>query len=161
MTGAPAETWRRFTFSKTPWWAFWVGGILLSTALSERTTGYLPLTRASVKTLRTVRWTFAGLLPFAFFLWVIGIIVASVSSSDVNGAIFELLFLLGLGALFAAIVGTFIGRSVVGPAGKVLKAPRGQAESLVELRNVHPAFVAGVQQLQQVRATQSIQAPVP
>ena len=35
MTGAPAEAWRKFTFSKTPPWAFWAGGIILARALSE------------------------------------------------------------------------------------------------------------------------------
>ncbi len=143
MTGAPAETWRKFTVSKTPPWAFWVGGIILASALSERTTGHLPLTRASMKKLRTVTWTFGALIPLALFFWVLGIVLASVSTSAINSAIFELLFLLG---------GLFLGRPAVGPQAKILERQPGHYESLIELRNLHPSFVAAVQQMQQARA---------
>jgi hypothetical protein len=148
MTGRPAETWRKFTFSKTPPWAFWVGGIILATALAERTTGYLPLTRASAMKLRTVTWTFGGLIPLAFFFWVVGIVLASVANA---GAFVELFLLLGIGALFAGAIGLFIGRPAVMPSGKVLDPQPGHFESLIELRNVHPAFVAAVQQHQHAR----------
>ncbi len=151
MTGQPAETWRKFTFRKTPPWAFWVGGVFLARALSERSSGYLPLTRSSVKKLRTVTWTFGGLIPLAFFLWAIGIVLSSVSSSQINSAIFWLLFLLGFGALFAGVIGLLIGRSAVNPVGKVLDRQPGYYESLIELRNVHPAFVAAVIKAQQAR----------
>ena len=152
MTGSAAETWRKFTVSKTPPWAFWVGGIFLARALSERTTGYLPLTRASMKKLRTVTWTFGALIPLAVFFWVLGIVLASVSNSAISTEIFELLFLLGLGALFGGIVGLFLGKPAVGPQAKILERQPGHYESLIELRNLHPNFVAAMQQRQQARA---------
>ncbi len=152
MTGSQAETWRKFTFSKAPPWAFWVGGVILRAAMAEYTTGYLPLTKGSVKTLRTVTWTFAALIPLAFLFWVVGILVASVSNSSANGAMLEFLLLLGLGAFFAGVVGLLVGRSAIVPAAKIFNPRPGYPESLIELRNVHPAFVSAVQQLQRARA---------
>ena len=150
MTGAPAETWRRFTFSKTPPWAFWAGGIILATVLAERTTGYLPLTRASAMKLRTVTWTFGGLIPLAVFFWVVGIVLTAVANA---GGFIGFFLLLGIGALFAGVVGLFIGRPAIMPSGKVLDPLPGHYESLIELRNVHPAFVDAVQQRQQAPRT--------
>ena len=151
MTGAPAETWRKFRLRRAPWWAFWVGGILLSAALSDRASGYLPLTRASAKTLWVVRWIFGSLVPIAIVLWVIG--VFDNSPNLLNRAIFEFLFLLGFSALFGGFVGMLLGRRAV-PQLKLLERHPGHYESMVELANVHPAFVAAVQQLQLARATQ-------
>ncbi|HSS62470.1 MAG TPA: hypothetical protein VLK30_13530 [Candidatus Limnocylindrales bacterium] len=157
MTGAQAEMWRKFTFSKTPPWAFWVGGLLLSAALAERVSGYLPLTRASARKIRIVRWSFAGLILLGFVLWATGFAVASIA----NGAIFEFLFLAGLGAMFGGVVGTFLGRAAMGPRGKLLDLQPGYFQRLVELTNVHPAFAAAVQQHQQMRAQQTYQPPPP
>ncbi len=149
MTGRPAETWRKFTFSKTPPWAFWAGGIILATVLSKRTTGYLPLTRASAMKLRMVTWMFGGLIALALFFWVVGIVLVYVGSA---GVIIELVFLLELGALFAGAIGLLIGRPAITPSGKILDLQPGYYESLIELRNVHPAFVAAVQQHQLARS---------
>ena len=156
MTGAPAETWRKFTSRKAPPWAFWVGGILLSIALSERAIGYLPLTRASAARMLKVRVAFFSLLPLCFVLWGIGVIVASAGpSNSVNSSIFILLFLLGLGALFGGLVAVILGRRALGPEAKLLDLQPGQYEPLVELRNLHPSFVTAVRQLQHSRAIQS------
>jgi hypothetical protein len=156
MTGAPAETWRRLTITKYPPWAFWVGGILLANALSERITGHLPLTRASVTRIRIAKWLFGGLIPLAFVLWLIGIVVLSTNStSEVNTAIFYFCFLLGFGALFGGMIGFILGRAAVGPTGRIMRSQPGQPEYLIEIRNVHPSFVSAVQQLQQSRAGNS------
>jgi hypothetical protein len=157
MTGAPAEMWRKFTFSKAPPWAFWVGGVILSAALAERFSGYLPLTRASARRIVLVRVAFVGLILLGFASWAIGVPVAANSS----GGFYALLFLLGLGAIFAGVIGILLGQSAMGPAGKLLDRQAGQYQRLIELRNVHPVFVAAVQHLQQMRAQHVYPAPVP
>ena len=152
MTGQAAETWRKFTFRKTPPWAFWVGGIILAAALAERTSGFLPLTRASAKKLTTVTWTFGSMIPLAVFFWLIGIVLAFVPT---GGSFVGLFLLLGLGALFAGVIGLFIGRTAIMPMGKILDPQPGYYQSVIELRNVHPAFVAAVQQHQHARYAQA------
>ena len=147
MTGAPAETWRKFTFSKSPPWAFWVGGVLLRAALAEHTSGYLPLTRASVNRIRTVTWIFGGLIPLAFAFFVVGVLV--------DGSLTLFFLLVGIGSLFAGLIGVLIGRSAVSPSAIIYDRQPGYYESLLELRNVHPSFVAAVQQHQQMRAQQA------
>jgi hypothetical protein len=156
MTGEPAETWRKFTFTKTPPWAFWVGGVLLSTALAERVSGHLPLTRASAQKINTVRWGFAGAIALGFILWVVSFAVAANST----GPAFGLFFLGGLGLIFAGLVGMLLGRSLMGPTGKLSDVQPGYFQRLIEIRNVHPGFVAAVQQHQQARAAQ-FAAPAP
>jgi hypothetical protein len=152
VTGSPAQTWQKFTFTKTPPWAFWVGGVILSAALAERVTGYLPLTQASAQKIRTLRWTFLGLLLIGFVLFGISFVVAANST----GPLWAVLFFLGLGALFAGLIGTLVGRGAMGPRGKLLDQQPGYYQlRLIELSNVHPAFVAAVQQHQQMRAQQA------
>jgi hypothetical protein len=151
MTGAQAETWRKFTFAKTPPWAFLLGGVLLATALSERVTGYLPLTHASARKVATVRRIFLGAILFGFLLWVLSFVVAANS----EGPAWGLLFLVGLGVMIAGAVGMLVGREAMGPRGKLLDQPPGQYQRLIELSNVHPAFVAAVRDLQQQRAARS------
>jgi hypothetical protein len=160
MTGAPAETWRKFSFSTAPPWAFWVGGVIVAALMSRRASGYLPLTRASVKRLRLFTWSFFGLLPLAVIFWI-----ASAITSSVNGpvwsAITSLLFVLGIGSIIVCLIGIVIARRLFGPTGKIFEPQPGQYESLIELRNVHPNFVAAVQQLQYARAQSAYAAPSP
>ena len=66
MTGRPAEAWKRFKFSTPPQWAYallvliCLGGIglivygVVVTAVSQRASGFLPLTRASRRTVDLV-----------------------------------------------------------------------------------------------------------
>ena len=150
MTGQPAETWKKFTFTKTPPWAFFVGGVLLSSALAERVTGYLPLTRASAQKVNTVRWIFGGLIALGFLLWVVSFVVAA----NTTGAAWGLLFLGGLGLMFAGLIGLVIGRGAMGPRARLFDVQPGQYQRLIQLDNVHPNFVAAVQQHQQARAAQ-------
>jgi hypothetical protein len=151
VTGSPAETWQKFTFTKTPPWAFWLGGVILSAALAERVTGYLPLTHASAQRIRTLRWIFLGLILLGFVLWVVGFVVAANST----GPLWTGLFFLGLGAMFAGVIGALLGRGAMGPRGKLLDQQPGYYQRLIELSNVHVAFVAAVQQHQQMRAQQA------
>ena len=155
MTGAPAETWRRFTFSTSPPWAFWIGGLLLSAILARRASGYLPLTRASATRLNAVNWTFAGLILLAFLMWIVAAIVNSVAGDQTSSpAIGALLIIAGAVVLLIGIIGLLIARQVYGPTGRVLEQQYGQYEPVVELRRVHPNFVVAVLQLQQSRTVQ-------
>lgn len=152
MTGAPAETWRKFTFSKTPGWAFLVGGALLSAALTERISGYLPMTRASAEKIRMARFAFGGLLIAGLALWIGWLFLAANSSSAALWA----LFVIGLGAMVAGLIGLSVSRKVLAPSGKLLEQQPGYYNlRMIEIANVHPAFAAAVQQQQQMRAQEA------
>ncbi len=161
MTGAQAEMWRKFTFTNTPAWAFMFGAIGAA-AFSSRVSGYLPLTRQASKRITRVRWLFAGLIPLAIVFWVAGGIVVPAGDDNTRAAIAGVLFLLGFTAILVGIIGILIGRNYFGPGARIIER-RGQPEPLVELRRVHPAFVAAVQQHQQARAAQlrAAQPPTP
>jgi len=161
MTGAQAEMWRKFTFTNTPAWAFMFGAIGAA-AFSSRVSGYLPLTRQASKRITRVRWLFAGLIPLAIVFWVAGGIVVPAGDDNTRAAIAGVLFLLGFAAILVGIIGILIGRNYFGPGARIIER-RGQPEPLVELRRVHPAFVAAVQQHQQARAAQlrAAQPPTP
>jgi len=162
MTGAPAETWRRFNFSTAPPYAFWIGGLIVAAMMSRRASGYLPLTRASANKLRLYFWTLVALIPIGVVVAFVGLTVAGASNGEGVGATLGILgFVLGLASLLVGFIGLVIVRRTLGPTGKVLEPQPGQYQSLIELRNVHPAFVAAVQQLQHMRAQQAYQSQYP
>lgn len=81
--------------------------------------------------------------------------VANVSTSTVSPAAATVatgLFVLGLLAVIAGIVCALLLRRLIGPQATVKEQPAGYADRLVELRKIHPAFVAAVQQVHQARA---------
>jgi hypothetical protein len=160
MTGAPAETWRKFTFRTTPWWTYLFGAIVVL-LVSKRASGYLPLTRASAQKLRVVTWVSAGLMLVAIPILIASIAVAANSTNDNSpaAAISGILFLLFLLTVIGGTIGLLVIRNQLGPAGKVMAQQVGQYDALVELRRVHPAFVAAVQQHQRARAAQYGYAP--
>jgi len=159
MTGAPAEMWRKFTFTNTPAWAFMFGAIGAA-AFSSRVSGYLPLTRQASKRITRVRWLFGGLIPLAIVFWVAGVIAVPAGDDTIRATIAGVLFLLGFAALFVGLLGILLARNYLGPGARIIDRG-GQPQPLIELRRVHPAFVAAVQQLQQARAAQSAAAQPP
>jgi hypothetical protein len=171
MTGAPAETWRKFRFSTAPAWAYaflillctGVGLLIVFVAMylvSRRASGHLPLTRASSHRVGLATWIPGGALLGGIVLLIAAAVVAGANSntttgeSEVGGAIAGDLAILGILALLAGIVGALVLRQVLGPRARVMDAPPGHTDRLVELRNVHPAFVAAVLQVHQARAAQ-------
>jgi len=94
------------------------------------------------------------LIPIAILFWIAaGIAAPSDQSDTTRGAVSGFLILFGIAAIFVAFVGVLLARSYFGPSARIIER-RGQYQPLVELRRVHPAFVAAVQQLQHARAAQ-------
>ena len=153
MSGQPAETWHKFRFATAPPWAFLLGAIVVA-ALSRRASGYLPLTRASLKKLRLVTWTFVGLLPLAVVFWVAAALVAPSDSDPTRSAITGILVLMGFISLIVGLIGVILRARFFGPTGKVMEQQPGYYEPVIELQRVHPNFVAAVRQRQQERAAQ-------
>jgi hypothetical protein len=160
MTGAVAETWRKFQFTDSPWWAFWVGGVLLAAATARRASGYLPLTKASSRSIRLVRLSFLPFLALALVFWAAAAIVGAFDTADAAGSAFAT-YSAGFGVAFLFLgFFTLLLTHRYGISGSVMEQRPGQYEPVVELRHVHPAFVAAVQQLQQARAAQAAGPPV-
>jgi hypothetical protein len=153
MTGAVAETWRKFNFTTTPGWSFMFGAVGAA-AFSNRVSGYLPLTKASSARITNVRWLFLGLIPLSIVLFVAaGFAVPSDPNDSTRNTIAGILALLGIAGLFFALIGVFMARNYFGPSARIIER-REYHEPLVEIRRVHPAFAAAVQQHQQARAAQ-------
>jgi hypothetical protein len=169
VTGRPAETWRKFRFATPPPWTYalllliLVIGILglivagiVQSAVSQRATGHLPLTRASSRLVGLAQWIPAGLIIGSIALWTLVAIaaIAGVDAGDPNASGFGALsIVLGILLLLAGLVGRLVVMPLVGPRARVTVLP-GYYDKLVELRHVHPAFVAAVTQIHQARAQQ-------
>jgi hypothetical protein len=101
-----------------------------------------------------VTWSVVSLFPLAVVLFLPALVVQS-------GTLTFALVVLAFAALVVEILGLSVVRRANGPTGEVLEPQPGHFQSLVELNNVHPAFVTAVQQLQQMRAQQAYQAQSP
>ena len=91
MTGAPAETWRKFRFSTFPSWAvallplICLGLLPLFLGLylvSRRASGRLPLTRASSRRVALASWIPAVLILGSFVLGFAALVVLGATSSS-------------------------------------------------------------------------------
>lgn len=166
MTGRPAETWKKFNFATPPDWAYallflvCLGGIGIAAfavtvaIVSQRASGYLPMTRSSARTVRLAFWIPLGLLIAWPVTWAIAAIFGFSSNDSTATTIAAVFFWLGLLLLVAGLVGRLLITRLVSPRAKVMPVPPGQSDRIVELRNVHPVFVAAVQQHQHARAAQ-------
>jgi hypothetical protein len=165
MTGAPAQTWRKFRFVTAPTWAYLllllfctgiglVLGVLIY-LLSFRASGHLPLTHASSRKLTLVFWIPLGLLALTLVLWIASAVVGFTSTDQTGATVAVLMLLLGFVTFLVGGVGRFVITPLTGPRGKVMERQPGQFDELVELRRVHPAFVQAVRQMHAARAAQS------
>lgn len=169
MTGRPAETWRKFRFSTPPVWTYallvllclGVIGIAIAAVIislvSERATGHLPLTHSSRRVADLATWVPAVLIvgPLALWTVVVGAAALQVDVGDANaGAVAGVTLLAGVLLLVGGLVGRLVVTPLVVPRGKVTPQQPGYYDRLVELRNMHPAFVAAVQQMHYARAGQ-------
>jgi hypothetical protein len=170
MTGAPAEVWRKFRFATVPGWAYAFFALLctgiglipvfiIMAVVSRRASGYLPLTRASQRRLRLVTWLSFGLLPLMIVFWIVGAVVSANLHDNTWSTIAGVLFFLGLFSFLGFIVCSLVLRPLVSPGANVMAQRPGELDRLVELRRVHPAFVAAINQLHQARVAQSALPP--
>jgi hypothetical protein len=164
MTGRPAETWKKFKFATPPDWTYallvltCLGGLgfiaftIVVAAVSERASGFLPLTRSSSRIVTFTFW-----IPLALLIaWPIAWVVALITAGDPNASAATGGFVwLGIFFLLGGMIGRLVVTRFVAPRAKVMELAPGQFDRIVELRNVHPAFVAAVLQRQQARALQS------
>lgn len=169
LTGRPAETWRKFNFATPPPWAYALlllvcaGGLgfivyaLVITLIAQRASGYLPLTRNSRRTVSLALWVPVGLLIGG----AISVFLAIVAGSADAGTAAALFGWLGAFLVFAGIVGRLVFTPLLSVRARVSEQAPGANDRIVELRNVHPAFVAAVMQLQQARAAQFAPPPPP
>ncbi len=161
MTGRPAETWKKFKFATPPDWTYalliltCLGGLgfiaftIVVAAVSERASGFLPLTRSSGRIVTLVFWIPLALLIAWPICWGLALITAGdPSASATTGG----LFWLGVFFLLAGMIGRLVVTRFVSPRAKVMELAPGHGDRIVELRNVHPLFVAAVLQRQQAQA---------
>ena len=165
MTGRPAELWRKFKFSTPPAWAYallvlvCLGGIgiivyaVVVNLVSQKASGHLPLTRAARNRLNVYIGAVIAMLVLSLVLFFAGLIVGS-NSDSTSSTIAGFLIAFGVLLFVAFLVGALL-RSLFGPRAKVFEPALGQVDKLVELRSVHPAFVAAVQQQHAARLAQS------
>lgn len=166
MTGRPAEIWRKFSFSTPPPWVYallilvCLGGIgiiafaIVNAVVSQRASGYLPLTRSSKRTVDLVIWVPVGLIVGWIVLWVAAIAAASATPTGSESAVPGILFGLGALAFIGGVVGRLVITKLVIPSAKVMEPEPGQTDKIVELRNVNANFVEAVRQLQHSRLAQ-------
>ena len=165
MTGRPAETWRKFRFATPPDWAYALlalvvlGGIgiiayaIVIASISRRATGYLPLTRRSRFLLNLYIWGTVALLPIFLVLLIAGIVLSANTDDQALGIIGGTMIAASV-VLFVAFLVLVVLRRWVGPGAKVMEPPLGYNDNPVELRRVHPGFVAAIHQLQATRMAQ-------
>ena len=153
MTGAPAGTSYKFRFATTPASAqvfdVVTGGLFGATYFSSRgrtASGRLPLSFRARRRLRMSTWIPLSTIPLSLLL----VATASFLPSSVAGAT----GIFGIVLVTAGLVGFLVARPLIGPKAKVIRRQPGWDDSLVELRNVHPAFVAAVNQMHADRARQ-------
>jgi hypothetical protein len=163
MTGRPAETWKKFKFATPPDWTYallvltCLGGLgfiaftIVVAAVSERASGFLPLTRSSSRIVTLAFWIPLALLIAWPICWALALITAGdPNASGTTGA----LVWLGIFFLFAGMIGRLLITRFVSPRAKVMEVAPGHFDRIVELRNVHPLFVAAVLQRQHAAVSQ-------
>jgi hypothetical protein len=151
MTGAPGETWRKFRFARVPpVWAFAgdpFGGLLWG-VIRDRVSGRLPLTQRSNRTVTLALWVPRALIVGPLVLWILGanLGLGSDPSNELVSIGWFVFFVIGLPSLMAGLVGAFLVKPLICPRGRLIPTRDDEAD-IVELRNVHPTFVAAVYEM--------------
>ncbi|TMD30146.1 MAG: hypothetical protein E6I95_15985 [Chloroflexi bacterium] len=150
MTGRTAETWHTFVFAgPLDWFAATLVIVGIRLLKPRVVRGQLPLTNASRQTITLVE-TIARSLPIlAILLLACGIAIARSTSDADLSAIARTLIILGVVAALLCVPALLL--SWVVPHGTVLDSPPGGLGRLIELRRVHPSFVAAVKDVQVAR----------
>ena len=166
MSGQPAETWKKFRFSTSPSWVYALlilvcaGGLgivlyaIINYVVSQKASGHLPLTRASRRMVNLVVGVSAGLAVAWVVSWIAAATIAFTTTDEGLTTIAIILFWLGLLLAIAAVVGRQVVSRLVLPQAKVFEPQPGYLDKVVELRNLHPNFVAAVHQRAVMAAAQ-------
>jgi hypothetical protein len=166
MTGRPAEVWRKFKFSTPPTWVYallilvCLGGIgvivyaVVVTVISQKASGFLPLTREGRRTVNLAVWTPVSLIIAWAVLWLLAAIIGLPSTDATAQSIAGVMFWVGAVLLLLGLIGRLLVMPLVILGAKVMEPQPGQVDKLVELRRVHPAFVAAVLQMHTARMAQ-------
>lgn len=166
MTGRPAETWRKFNFVTPPAWAYallilvclgglgFIGYAIVIAVTAQRASGYLPLTRASKRIVIIALSGPIAALSLFVLGWVLAAIIGLPATDPAASTLAGILFWIGTFLMLGALVGRLVVKPLICPRGKVYEQQPYQYDKLVELRNVHPAFVAAVNHMHQLRAVQ-------
>ena len=168
MTGLPAETRRRFRFFRAPGWSFafvflicagvgfLISGLLIF-LVSDKVSGYLPLTSASARRLGLLMRVSVAIVGVALVMLIAAAFLATTGESLAQLAS-VLLVSTGLPVFLLGFTGLQFGlqvlKPVYGPTALVLPRDAMHPDRWIELRNVHPAFVAAVQQQHAARTAQ-------
>src|SRR5438105_14212397 len=120
MTGRRVETWKKFNFATPPGWAYalliliCLGGLgfiafaIVLAVVSQRASGYLPLTSSSSRTATLALWIPVGLLLAGPVAFAIALIVA-LASNDATAATITAVFLsLGILAFGVGLLGALV-----------------------------------------------------
>jgi hypothetical protein len=163
-SGAPAETWWKFR-AHTPYrWAIpllfllilmGIGLVLsplIAYVLGRRASGYLPMKTIYARRLSTVTWVSGGLIGLGALIGLVTLI--ALSSGNLTLEIFvPLLALTSVIVLLIGWTGVQIGLQIgwnpFAPRGRVHERRPGDPDRIVEIYNVHPAFVEAVLKRQQ------------
>ncbi len=166
MTGRPAETWRKFNFATPPQWAYslliliCLGGLgfiafaIVLAVTAQRASGYLPLTRSSSRTVALALWAPIAALGVFALCWLLAAIIGIASNDPTATTIAWVFFWIGFFLLLGGLTGRLLVKPLICPRAKVTEIQPGTYDRLVELRNLHPMFVAAVSAMHQQWAVQ-------
>ena len=168
MTGRPAETWRKFSFTTPPAWSYalliliclgllgMIVAAIVVAAVSIRASGHLPLTRTSRLIANLATWVPTGLIfgSIGLMTAVVAASFANIDSADPNaGSAAGIAFLLAIFALVLGLIGRLFVAPFLVPRARVEEVP-GTLERIVELRNVSPGFVHAASRMYAERSAQ-------
>src|SRR5260221_14606548 len=167
VTGRPVEVWRKFKFSTPPGWAYallilvCLGGLgfilfaVVINVVSQKASGFLPLTRSGRRTVNLAIWIPASLLIAWAVLWGAAAVIGASSNDTTSANVAGVLFVVGVFAMLAGLIGRLVIAPFLTLRARVMEPMPGQLDKVVELRNVHPAFVAALQQMHAARMAQA------
>ena len=165
-SGEPADSWWWFRPFTTYRWArpfllllllFVVGFVLtgpLGYVLSTRAGGHLPMKAMYARRLWLVPRVSAAILGVGVLMFIVGL-QAPVGNVVLGLAGVFVLFTSPV-VILAGLIGVQIGLQVawnpLAPRGRILARKPGDPDRIVEISNVHPAFVAAAQAMYAARA---------
>jgi len=168
MTGRAAETWHRFRLVRNSGGAYGLFYVLLilppvalvalalAPLFAEGASGRLPLSRASDRELRFVKLVCGGVYVLGPAFWIAAILEWTVVGDESIG---NSLLVTGVLLYVCGAIGWHFIRPLYGPTGKLLPSHREDGDDIVELKRLHPVFVAAVQEKWNARMLQPADAP--